>query len=52
MTTSYTVRELATSAGVSVRPLHHHDQIGLLLPARIGDNGYRSYHASELVRLQ
>lgn len=52
MTTRWTVRELATLAGVSVRTLHHYHQIGLLLPARVGDNGYRFYGTAELVRLQ
>ena len=52
MTTIWTVRELANLAGVSVRTLHHYHHIGLLLPARVGDNGYRSYGPAELVRLQ
>ena len=52
MTTTWTVRELATLAAVSVRTLHHYDHIGLLPPARLGDNGYRSYGPGELVRLQ
>ncbi len=52
MTTTWTVRELANLAGVSVRTLHHYHHIGLLLPARIGDNGYRSYGHAQLVRLQ
>jgi DNA-binding transcriptional MerR regulator len=52
MTTRYTVHELATLAGVSVRTLHHYHQIGLLVPARVGDNGYRYYGNAELVRLQ
>ena len=52
MTTEYTVHELATLAGVSVRTLHHYHHIGLLHPARVGDNGYRYYGAAELVRLQ
>ena len=49
---TWTVGELANLAGVSVRTLHHYHQIGLLLPAHIGDNGYRSYGPDELVRLQ
>lgn len=52
MSTIWTVRELATLAGVSVRTLHHYHHIGLLLPARVGDNGYRYYGRAELVRLQ
>ena len=52
MTNQYTVHELATLAGVSVRTLHHYHHIGLLHPARVGDNGYRYYGPAELVRLQ
>ncbi|HEV2527197.1 MAG TPA: MerR family transcriptional regulator [Thermomicrobiales bacterium] len=50
--TTWTVNELATLAGVSVRTLHHYHHIGLLAPARIGDNGYRYYGRAELIRLQ
>lgn len=39
-------------AGVSVRALHHYDEIGLLRPAHIGANGYRYYGREELERLQ
>lgn len=48
----YTVKQLATMSGVSVRTLHHYDQIGLLRPASVGDNGYRYYGREELLRLQ
>jgi DNA-binding transcriptional MerR regulator len=48
----YTIKKLASSAGVSVRTLHHYDDIGLLRPAEVGDNGYRYYGESELLRLQ
>ena len=51
-TRTWTVSELANLAGVSVRTLHYYHQIGLLLPAHIGGNGYRSYGPDELVRLQ
>lgn len=49
---SYTVGEVAALSGVTVRTLHHYDQIGLLPPAQRGANGYRSYHEDDLVRLQ
>jgi MerR family transcriptional regulator, thiopeptide resistance regulator len=49
---SYTIGEVATLAGVSVRTLHHYHEIGLLLPAHVGENGYRYYGRSELLRLQ
>lgn len=44
--------ELATRAGVSVRTLHHYDQIGLLSPARRSEAGYRLYGAPDVARLQ
>ncbi|MBK8198074.1 MAG: MerR family transcriptional regulator [Acidobacteria bacterium] len=47
-----TVRMLADAARVSVRTLHHYDEIGLLKPAWIGSNGYRYYEQAELYRLQ
>lgn len=49
---SYTVQQLATLAGVSVRTLHHYDSVGLLKPARVKHNGYRYYEEEELLRLQ
>jgi MerR family transcriptional regulator, thiopeptide resistance regulator len=48
----YTVSQLATISGVSIRTLHHYDEIGLLKPAAIGANGYRYYGRDELLRLQ
>ncbi len=48
----YTVKQVATMSGVSVRTLHHYDQIGLLRPASVGENGYRYYGREELLRLQ
>ncbi|KQQ32029.1 hypothetical protein ASF61_17000 [Duganella sp. Leaf126] len=46
-----TVKQVAKAAGISVRALHHYDQIGLLTP-EIGGNGYRYYGEQELLRLQ
>jgi DNA-binding transcriptional MerR regulator len=48
----YTVHELATLAGVSVRTLHHYDEIKLLIPTRLEENRYRQYGEKELLRLQ
>ncbi len=48
----YAVNELAKISGVSVRTLHYYDQIGLLHPLRIEENGYRTYGAAEVDRLQ
>lgn len=48
----YTVKEVANLAGVSVRTLHHYDQIGLLSPKIRSTKGYRQYDHSELLLLQ
>jgi DNA-binding transcriptional MerR regulator len=50
--TRYTVKQLADVARISVRSLHHYDDIGLLKPAYVGANGYRYYTQHELYRLQ
>jgi DNA-binding transcriptional MerR regulator len=47
-----TVKQLAAISGVTVRTLHHYDEIGLLKPAWIGENGYRYYARAQLLRLQ
>lgn len=47
-----TVKQLAAISGVTVRTLHHYDEIGLLAPAHVGANGYRYYGRAELLRLQ
>lgn len=49
---TYTVKDVAEMSGVSVRTLHHYDAIGLLKPAAKGENGYRIYRRTELLRLQ
>lgn len=49
---TYTVKQLARLSGVSVRTLHHYDEIGLLKPAFTGENRYRYYGREELLRLQ
>jgi DNA-binding transcriptional MerR regulator len=48
----FTVKQLSNLAGVTPRTLHHYDQIGLLKPSRVGENGYRYYGEEALVRLQ
>ena len=52
MRTTFSVSELSKLAGVSVRTLHHYDQIGLLKPHRRKDNGYREYTEDQLILLQ
>jgi DNA-binding transcriptional MerR regulator len=47
-----TVGELARRTGVSVRTLHHYDQVGLLSPSGRTEAGYRLYAAAEISRLQ
>ena len=49
---AYTVRQLASLAGVSVRTLHHYDHIGLLRPSARTAAGYRLYGTEDLLRLQ
>lgn len=49
---THTVSQLARLSGTSVRTLHHYDAIGLLKPATVGENGYRYYGRTELLRLQ
>ena len=46
-----TVGEVAAVAHVSVRTLHHYDEVGLLRPTRRTDAGYRLYGPAELERL-
>jgi DNA-binding transcriptional MerR regulator len=48
----YTVKQLSDLAGVSVRTLHYYDEIGLLKPSSVGENGYRYYNEEAVLRLQ
>jgi DNA-binding transcriptional MerR regulator len=48
----HTVGDLAQLAGVTVRTLHHYDEIGLLRPSGRTDSGYRLYAHDDLERLQ
>jgi DNA-binding transcriptional MerR regulator len=48
----YTVKQLADLAGISRRTLHYYDQIGLLEPSSVGENGYRFYGEDAVLRLQ
>lgn len=49
---TYLVSEVARIAGVSVRTLHHYDDIGLLVPKARTEAGYRVYGDDDLLRLQ
>ena len=46
------VGELAKRAGVSVRALHHYDEIGLLSPSHRSGAGYRLYTEIDVAKLQ
>jgi DNA-binding transcriptional MerR regulator len=37
---------------MTVRTLHHYDEIGLLAPSARSDAGYRLYSHADLLRLQ
>ena len=50
--TEWTVGELARLSGVSVRTLHHYDEIGLLQPVTRSHGGYRLYDEAGLTRLR
>ena len=52
MARTYRVKEVAELARVSVRALHHYDEIGLLVPSARSSNGYREYDEDDLARLQ
>ncbi len=48
----YRVKEVADIVGISIRTLHHYNEIGLLNPAYVNEAGYRYYSDNELERLQ
>ena len=48
----FTVRQLSKLAGVTPRALRHYDDIGLLKPSQIGENGYRYYGEEARLKLQ
>jgi DNA-binding transcriptional MerR regulator len=48
----HTVGAVAQVTGISVRTLHHYDEIGLLRPSNRSSTGYRLYSDSDLDRLQ
>lgn len=48
----FRVGELAKRTGVSVRALHHYDEIGLLAPSGRSESRYRLYAREDVVRLQ
>ena len=47
-----TVGTVARLAGISVRTIHHYDEIGLVSPDGHSDAGYRLYSRRNIARLQ
>lgn len=50
--TPLTVGQVAEQYGVTVRTLHHYDEIGLLAPGERTSAGYRLYSDKDIARLQ
>ena len=48
----YTTGKFAKLANVSERTLRYYDQVGLLKPSFVLENGYRQYGNQDLLRLQ
>ncbi len=46
------VGELARRSGLTIRTLHHYDEIGLLKPSLHTEAGHRLYTAADIARLQ
>lgn len=46
------IHEVARLTGTTSRTLRHYGDVGLLLPSRVGANGYRYYDEKALSRLQ
>lgn len=49
---NWSVGQVAKEAGVTVRTLHHYDEVGLLSPSGRTSAGYRRYSYGDLERLQ
>jgi DNA-binding transcriptional MerR regulator len=49
---AFTVGELSRLTGVTVRALHHYDEIGLVRPSQRSAAGYRYYDDRDVLRLQ
>ena len=46
------IGEVASRSGVSIRTLHHYDEIGLVVPSHRTESGHRVYGREEVARLQ
>lgn len=49
---TWKIGELARRTGLTVRTLHHYDEIGLLAPSYRTSSGHRLYTADDVTRLQ
>lgn len=49
---SWKIGELASETGLTVRALHHYDQIGLLKPSQETEGGHRIYGTGDVEKLQ
>jgi DNA-binding transcriptional MerR regulator len=50
-TDQWRIGELAAATGLTVRALHHYDEIGLLVPSERTDAGHRLYSEQDVQRL-
>lgn len=50
-TVEWAIRDVAKATGLTSRALRHYERVGLLVPSRVGPNGYRYYGDRELARL-
>ncbi|KAA9147389.1 MerR family transcriptional regulator [Microbacterium lushaniae] len=48
----WSIQQIAQLTGTTSRTLRHYGAVGLLLPSRVGHNGYRYYDEDALLRLQ
>jgi DNA-binding transcriptional MerR regulator len=49
---TYRVKDVARISGLSIRALHHYDEVGVLVPRHRSDGNYRLYDEDDLLRLQ
>ena len=52
MQSSWKVGELASLTGLTVRTLHHYDEIGILKTSEYSSSGHRLYLEEDIIRLQ
>ncbi|WP_238881738.1 MerR family transcriptional regulator [Clostridium sp. YIM B02551] len=48
----FIIKDIVQITGVTARTLHYYDEIDLLKPTRLLDNGYRAYSREDLEKLQ